>query len=443
MSLKVVELNDRAITVSDDGGILLQSPGFALVEGDVVHVGESAQQQARLYPNQSYNKYWQELNLEPISHGNNFRHYADIAYAHLLDLAESAGLDGDVILAVPGNFNRQQLAILLGLCQQCPFKVTGVVDSAVAAVSLLEPPRTTIYADIQLHQVVLTRVSLNGGLLEAGSTIQIPGVGSQSFMELMMRMATDMFIQQCRFNPQHNANSEQQLYNALPDWLTEVDDGNLILELKAGDTLHTAKMPRDSLIASLSGHFQKIKEQITALANGSNVQLVITPALATLPGFQSSIGLPCMVADRHAIHDACLHHRREIESDASAGAMQLAKSLPAPDVAVADKTEVQKPTHALFKNRAVPIRNIEVANQPALNGNGASEGALLFDIAGLPATLGRLTLANERIYFDSGALEYSLNQSPASGEKELQLGDQISFKGSNDVITLIQVEGVR
>ena len=258
MSLKVVELNDRAITVYDDGGILLQSPGFALVEGDTVHVGESAQQQARLFPNQSYNKYWQELNLEPISHGNNFRHYADIAYAHLLDLAESAGLDGDVILAVPGSFTRQQLAIVLGLCQQCPFQVVGVVDSAVAAVSLLEPPRTTIYADIQLHQVVLTRVSLNGDSLEAGSTIQIPGVGSQSFMELMMRMATDMFIQQCRFNPQHNATSEQQLYNALPDWLTEVDDGNLILELKAADTLHTAKMPRDSLIASLAGHFQKI-----------------------------------------------------------------------------------------------------------------------------------------------------------------------------------------
>lgn len=443
MSLKVVELNDRAITVSDDGGILLQSPGFALVEGDTVHVGESAQQLARLYPNQSYNKYWQELNLEPISHGNNFRHYADIAYAHLLDLAESAGLDGDVILAVPGNFTRQQLAIVLGLCQQCPFKVVGVVDSAVAAVSLLEPPRTTIYADIQLHQVVLTRVSLNGNSLEAGTTIQIPGVGSQSFMDRMMRMATDMFIQQCRFNPQHNATSEQQLYNALPDWLTEVDDGNLILELKAGDTLHTAKMPRDSLVASLSGHFQKINEQIMALAQGHGAKLLITPALASLPGFQASVGLPCEVGAREAIHDACLQHRREIESET--GAMQLVKSLLAPEFdaeGTAAVSDADQPTHVLCRNRAVPLGGVELVNLAAMNGRSAGASALQLTIEGLPARLGRLKFANGRALFDSGEQEYTLNGESARGEKELRLGDQIRFQGSDDELVLIRVDGV-
>jgi len=443
MSLKVVELNDRAITVYDDGGILLQSPGFALVEGDTVHVGESAQQQARLFPNQSYNKYWQELNLEPISHGNNFRHYADIAYAHLLDLAESAGLDGDVILAVPGSFTRQQLAIVLGLCQQCPFQVVGVVDSAVAAVSLLEPPRTTIYADIQLHQVVLTRVSLNGDSLEAGSTIQIPGVGSQSFMELMMRMATDMFIQQCRFNPQHNATSEQQLYNALPDWLTEVDDGNLILELKAADTLHTAKMPRDSLIASLAGHFQKINEQIMALAGGHGARLIITNALASLPGFQSSVGLPCEVGKREAIHGGCLQHRRAIESDA--GAMQLVKSLPAPEASIegaASASAAETPTHILFRHRAVPLGGLELVNLAAMNGSPASPSALQLTIEGLPARLGNLKLSSAGALFDSGDQEYTLNREPARGEKALRLGDQIRFKGSDEALVLIRVDGV-
>lgn len=443
MSLKVVELNDRAITVSDDGGILLQSPGFALVDGDKVHVGESAQQQARLYPNQSYNKYWQELNLEPISHGNNFRHYADIAYAHLLDLAESAGLDGEVILAVPGNYTRQQLAIVLGLCKQCPFQVVGVIDSAVAAVSLLEPPRTTIYADIQLHQVVLTRVSLNGGSLEAGSTIQIPGVGSQSFMDRMMRMATDMFIQQCRFNPQHNATSEQQLYNALPDWLTEVDDGNLILELKAGDTLHTAKMPRDSLIAGLSGYFQKINEQILALAQGHGANLAITNALASLPGFQSSLGLPCEVVASEAIHDACLQHRKAIESET--GAMQLVKNLPAPESAAeggASASDAEQPTHVLFRNRAVPLDGLELVNLAAMNGSAIGASALQLTIEDLPASLGRLKLANDLALFDSGDQEYTLNKQPARGEKELRLGDEISFKGSRDVLVLIRVDGV-
>lgn len=442
MSLKVVELNDRAITVYDEGGVILQSPGFALVDGDVVHVGETAEQQARLNPTQSYNKYWQELNLEPISHGNNFRHYADIAYAHLLTLAETAGLDGEVVFAVPGNFNRQQLAILLGLCRQCPFEVMGVVDSALASVSQQASASPTIVADIQLHQTVLTPVAANGGSLEAGTAIQIPGVGSQNFMDLMMRMATDMFIQQCRFNPQHNAVSEQQLYNALPDWLTEVDDGNLILELKAGDTLHTAKMPRDSLIASLASHFKKINEQVSALTGSDSSVLIMSEALAAIPGFQSSITNSSSVVARNAIHDSVLHHRHLIT--ATPEAIQLVRSLPLSEATKAavlnGGTKTLLPTHALLGNRAFPVSGTRISNQPGLNGNAEKSTDLVLSIEGLPETLGTLEQQQDRVLFNSGEIEFSLNDEAVSGKQELSLGDEIRFKGSNQTITLIQVE---
>ena len=46
MSLKVIELNDSAIKVGDDSGLLLQSPGFALTAGTGLQLGEAAEQQA-------------------------------------------------------------------------------------------------------------------------------------------------------------------------------------------------------------------------------------------------------------------------------------------------------------------------------------------------------------------------------------------------------------
>ena len=58
MSLKVIELNDYAIKVGDETGIIVQSPGFALASGKELELGESAEQQARLQPTNSYNKYW-------------------------------------------------------------------------------------------------------------------------------------------------------------------------------------------------------------------------------------------------------------------------------------------------------------------------------------------------------------------------------------------------
>ncbi|HAR91106.1 MAG TPA: hypothetical protein DCR45_09045, partial [Gammaproteobacteria bacterium] len=136
MSVKIIELNDRAVHVGDETGVILQSPGFALADGSSIVLGEAAERQARLQPTNSYNKFWHELSLDPISHGNNFRHFADIAYAHLMHLAEEAEIGGDVIFAVPGNFTRQQLAILLGLVNHTPFKAGGVVNSSVAAAAL-------------------------------------------------------------------------------------------------------------------------------------------------------------------------------------------------------------------------------------------------------------------------------------------------------------------
>ena len=70
MSLKVIELNDSGIVVGDKDGIIAQSPGFAFAAEDSLEIGEVAEQKARLQPTNSYNKYWHELSLEPISHGN-------------------------------------------------------------------------------------------------------------------------------------------------------------------------------------------------------------------------------------------------------------------------------------------------------------------------------------------------------------------------------------
>ena len=129
------------------------------------------------------------------------------AYAHLLHLADVCALQGEVIFAVPGSFTHQQLAILLGLAKQTPFTVIGVVDSSAAAAATQAKSAQVIYLDLQLHQAVVSSLELEGGVLQTEATVQVPGVGSQSFMNMMMQIATNLFIQQCRFNPQHNAES--------------------------------------------------------------------------------------------------------------------------------------------------------------------------------------------------------------------------------------------
>lgn len=428
MSLKVIELNDNALRVGDDTGILVESPGFALIDANKpMELGVSAKQQARIHPTNSFNRYWHELSLDPVTHAAGIRHHADIAYAHLQHLADEGGVDGEAIFAVPGNFTRAHLAILLGLVTHSPFKVVGMVDSALAAAAAADHSGPLVYAEMQLHQVVLTEIVTGENSLSRGSVIQVPGVGSQNFMDLMMQLATDLFIQQCRFNPQHDATSEQQLYNALPTWLSQNDGDqtSLLLELNSKTTAHTAKMPRESLVNNLSRHYKSIVQQLTELNVAGDSKLLLSPEFAALPGFQSylgeSIGLEILPSD--AISRSVLVNRDGIIR--SEDQIQLITSLPKaaakPRVdtratAAASRKEQEQATHLLIGSTAVPLGAVN-----------------------LPEELGRIEKHENAFFLDSGKQEFLLNQNRVTGKHEISLGDLIQSREGSEAIRLIQV----
>lgn len=445
MALNIIELNDRGIKVGDESGIIVQSPGFALVVDDKLEVGETAEQQTRLQPTNSFNKYWHDLNLEPIAHGNKIRHYADLAYAQLMHLAEVGEIKNDVIFAVPGNFSRQQLAILLGIAQQSPFTTVGVVDSALAAVVTAAQAEHIVFADIQLHQVVLTKLAIVDDHLVTEGVVQIPGVGNQNFMNLMMQIATDIFIQQCRFNPQHNAESEQQLYNQLPKWLMQnAKEKTLQLELKSASAMHTAKLPRETLINSLKEYYKKINEQISAITLSNNPQLLLSKSLSELPGFQASLNQNCSVAivEDHSVNAACYQYR-DIINNSDEG-IHLVTKFPVeslgPKETESDTPEVtDNPTHALFLNRAISISSIEIKNNVQLNGSAATVKVIVMSIENLPESLGRIDKRSNGVYLNSGEQEVFLNDKPVTGEQLLVLGDRIRFASAGEEISLIKV----
>lgn len=447
MSLKVIEFNDAAVTVGDSTGILLQSPGFALSQNKTLQLGTLAEQQARVQPTNSYNKFWHDLSIDPLVHGNGIRHHADLAYAHLKYLADEARIDGDVIFAVPGNFTRQQLAILLGLSKQCPFTPIGVIDSALAATVSAADGQTLIYADIQLHQVLLTKLRAEDGHMRIDSVIQVPGVGSQNFMDLMMQFATSAFIQQSRFNPQHNAETEQQLYNALPHW--RLQDGqtenSLVLELKANNTVHTAKIPRESLVSTMSGHYLKINQQIAALASSGNPRLLLSTAIAALPGFKTLLAAnhaPDVIAPESVI-GACLAHRDLIAG--SEKGLHLVTSLAvSPGNTSRVETEVPatktaQPTHVLLRNTAQALRSLRIENVTALNGTAATPGTLQVSLPDLPAHLGDIQVTPTGVSLDCASGKCLLNGNWVTGKQKLALGDSVQFAPDSDALRFIRV----
>src|SRR3990172_12282752 len=134
MSPYIIELNDSEVRVAAAGRIIVRSPGCAVVRGERVCFGHEALKLAHLHPRETYNRFWAHLSQDALhTPTRRFRHHADLAYAHLLALYEEAGKPDEVIFAVPGSFSNEQLSLLLGIAQACPFKAVGLVDSAVAS----------------------------------------------------------------------------------------------------------------------------------------------------------------------------------------------------------------------------------------------------------------------------------------------------------------------
>ena len=150
----VLEINDIGLLLSIDAEPIFESPGYAMVNDKEILIGDAALAQSRLQPNRIQNRFWDQLSMEelpkPMAQARN---YADLAFAHLkiisAQLADQA--ERRIVFSVPGTYDRQQLALLLGMAKECGLEVVGLVDTAVAASPHAVPGHTLLFLDIFLH----------------------------------------------------------------------------------------------------------------------------------------------------------------------------------------------------------------------------------------------------------------------------------------------------
>jgi len=459
MTLKVLELNDNGISIGDENGLIISSPGYAVAIGENLEFGHDAAGQSKIHPVNSSNEFWHRLSMEPLARPiAHYRHYADIAYSHLMDLAAQTQLEGDIILAVPGSFSRQQLAILLGLIKQSPFNAVGLVDASVAAAAARQSSNTSgsgptmgsiVHVDIQLHQVVLSEVHLRNGELVREAVIQVPGVGWSNLADSLAQLVTDAFIQQSRFNPQHNAKWEQTLYDSLPRWLgQETEDNNLLLDIQTDSARYQASLTRASIIAQLKPFYRKITEHLSELEGqgAADGAVLLTERMAALPGLRSNLDalgpLQQDVVSTDALVKSCLRYQDQLLN--GVGTVNFVTRLrPEAQARTAGQQQTagqqlngNRPTHAMLDYQAWPLgkrltmglgRHTDGDVQGLqLNGNAACALGEIEQLAG------QFTLRCK----ESG---WFVNGNPVETGHMLKTGDVLRFTELEHPIQLIQV----
>jgi hypothetical protein len=263
-----------------NGSEPLRSPGYALHQGNGYAFGNPARAAARLRPRDINTRFWWLLNTEPLQPAlGPARHSADMVHAHLLDIHERGGRPDELLLAVSGSMQRNQLALLLGIIQACPFDAVGLVNRSAALGSLYVPEGRLFHLEIQLHQAVLTELGTEDGEVLVRRTTPIPGCGVLQLQERLIEVIAAGFIRQTRFDPRRKAESEQSLYDALPDALRALEQaGETNLEING----YLARVNRADLEACGERLFLALSETIGSAGRGDHV--LLDPIATLLPG---------------------------------------------------------------------------------------------------------------------------------------------------------------
>jgi hypothetical protein len=289
VSLAVLELNDAALLLGDADGVRARSPAFALLAADAPVMGEAARSTARIDPRRTLSQFWQRLGTEPLHHAPaHTRHHADLGYRHLLHVHELGGKPAELLLAVPGSFTREQLALLLGIAERCPFHACGLVDSALAAAATVPLSGPAIHLELQLHQAVLTRIEHEQGTLSRGTVRTLPGTGLSALQDRWARRAAEAFIQQCRFDPLHAAASEQALYDRLPGWLDALAvQESVEAEIRQEEHRHRATLRAADMLDAAQAIYTDLLEALAR--EGGGASLLLGARVAGLPRFAARV----------------------------------------------------------------------------------------------------------------------------------------------------------
>lgn len=326
MTLSVLELNDIALLLGNGTGTPTRSPGFATLTRDAVVTGAAALAQARLNPRQTVSQFWLRLGTEPLHNARSHaRHHADLAWAQLQQLAAAAGSPAELILAVPGSFTREQLAVLLGVAQRASFRAVGLVDSALAAASTAHIPHSALHLDLQLHQCVLTRLVRDGDMLVRERVHTVAGAGLLQLQERLAQLVTARFIHHSRFDPMHAAATEQQLYDRLPAWMAALEDGEDVhAELRNGTASYHAKLGIGEVLEAAQPVYAQIVDAVQRERQGA--VLLCSARLAALPRLGRLLPEAIRLPEDAAIR-ACLRHAALIRSEDAA--LRFVTRLPA------------------------------------------------------------------------------------------------------------------
>ncbi|MEX0734106.1 MAG: FHA domain-containing protein [Steroidobacteraceae bacterium] len=440
-----IEVVDAAVIAVRDGLRVAASPGVALLDPTGVVVGESAAAAARLQPVLANDRFWSDLSQDSFAGATgSVRSHADLAHAHLTRLWGEIAEAGDTaVFAVPGSMRLHQAGLLLGIARRIGLPVAGVVDSAVAACAGLPARISVLHLDVQLHQTVLTE--LQGATVLRRRRVEIaPRAGLKAMYSAWAQLVSEAMVRRTRFDPLHQAASEQQLFQRLPVWLVELGGReSLDVAIETGSGSFGATLRREQFTLAAEAWYAQISELVHGGHRADeSATLVLSARTATLPALAERLaslpGLELQILPDAAAAEAAAARANEIGPGEPASLVTAMARTHA--VAGGDRRREggASATHIVHEGRAYAIDD-----QPLVIGLGPGDGRRIA-VGGSGAGISRahctlMRRAGRAVIRDHSRYGTFVNGERVGGETGVGPGDRLRVGTPGVVFELVAV----
>lgn len=293
-----LELTDSGLMVAggdpprllEVDGSHVASPGIAFKEGRHWLLGRAAQGKCHLDPPLSNNRFWEDLR-EVRGNGLHLASsHRELAYFHLGQVWNRVKKEGDeLVIGVPGHSDREILALILGIAEALSIPVKGFVSLPLAASLETHRDHSLIHLDIHLHRIVATLLR-QGEQLSQESVLTAEDCGLEHLYKEWVKAIADEFVRQTRFDPLHQASTEQELFDRVP-WLVDEFRKKPTLWLEMGEAPRRHRIPLDRDLlkeksANAVGEMVRLVQQIAfdQEARGRPLALQVSHQVASIPG---------------------------------------------------------------------------------------------------------------------------------------------------------------
>ncbi|MGD9330595.1 MAG: FHA domain-containing protein [Desulfobacterales bacterium] len=381
MTMIGLELNDAGLMAAGSDGALLEpeagslaSPGVAVIDAGGLQAGIAAERCCRRVPRQTNRHFWDQLASDPLQDPAfaGWTH-ADLAHAHLSAIWNHlAPAHQEVLVAVPNSYSGPQLELLAGIMTALSIPVRGFVALPLCALPKSAPAEMLLHLELYRHRCVLSVLDNRRAPTVLGSAA-VDGMGLERLQAAWMQVIADEFVRHTRYDPFHDADAEQTLYDQLPDLLAALNAAeDTAVEMATPSTTHRIRLARGQLEQALIPLMDAVHRQFNALGEDVLPQapgtILVGHRAAGLPGFcrrlEGAVGIrPQALAEGAAAKGVLAFGDDFPRREGGQGVPFLkhkpgAKHRPDPDSetkAASPAEENLAATHLLYRNRGYPI----------------------------------------------------------------------------------------